>query len=308
MEDARRVANQLDMPFYVLNYEDVFEHDVIEPFCDSYLAGQTPNPCVLCNARIKFSRLLATALALGADFLATGHYARVERDAAGCWHLCKAHDARQDQSYFLYPLTEEQLARTLFPLARFSKRDVRQIASALGLHVAHKPGSQDICFVPGGDYRRFLALRYPVALQAGPIVDSRGVVLGQHAGVARYTVGQRKGLGLATGRPMYVQALDAARRTVIVGSKEDGYSETLLVKQVNWLGSELPRGSRRVEVKTRYRAPEVAADVTPRSDDTVAVRFTHPQPAVAPGQSAVFYDGDIVLGGGIVSVDREVHT
>lgn len=301
MEDARRVAIQLGIPFYVLHYERAFDSMVIEPFCQAYAMGQTPNPCILCNARIKFGTLLSMALALGADYLATGHYALITEGSASTGHLLrKGLDRQRDQSYFLYVITPEQLAHLLFPLGHLHKSEVRHIARRAGLPVADKPGSQDICFLQGLSYREFLMRRWPAAFRPGPILDTHGALLGTHDGIAGFTVGQRKGLRMAAGRPLYVQAIDPDRNAIVVGSKGELLSRTLRVAHVNWLVEEKPMPGKRVLVKTRYRAPEVSATLFPGSNGDVVVHFDDPQPAAAPGQSAVFYEGDIVIGGGVI--------
>jgi tRNA-specific 2-thiouridylase len=301
VNDARQVARDLGIPFYALNYEQVFEQEVIEPFCRAYLTGHTPNPCVDCNARVKFGRLLDTTLALGADYLATGHYARVERDPlTGLPALRKGLDRKRDQSYFLYMLTAAQLAHVLFPLGDLDKETVREVAKELGLHVSDKRGSQDICFLQGTHYQDYLARRLPEAFQPGEIIDTQGSILGVHRGVAAYTVGQRKGLGLSAGQALYIQAVDAASNRVVVGPKNGGERRAMRLEQVNWLAPSGPDTALRLAVKVRYRAAETPADVTPLAGGGASVRFVLPQPPAAPGQSAVFYDGDRVIGGGII--------
>jgi tRNA-uridine 2-sulfurtransferase len=302
VKDAGQVARDLGIPFYALNYEQVFEQEVIEPFCRAYLTGHTPNPCVDCNARVKFGRLLDTTLALRADYLATGHYARVERDPlTGRPALRKGLDRKRDQSYFLYMLTAAQLAHVLFPLGDLDKETVRETARDLGLHVSGKPGSQDICFLQGAPYQDYLARRRPEAFQPGAIVDRQGGVLGVHRGVAAYTVGQRKGLGLSAGRALYVQAIDVASNRVVVGPKNGGERRAMRLEQVNWSAQSGPETTLRLAVKVRYRAAEAPAEVTPLGGGGASVRFLQPQPPAAPGQSAVFYDGDRVIGGGIIN-------
>jgi len=305
MKDARQVAAQIGIPFYVLNYERYFDDAVIWPFCQAYAAGQTPNPCIDCNAHIKFGWLMQTALALGVDYLATGHYARMERPATGGEpRLLKALDPAQDQSYFLYRLTREQLRRTLFPLGGLRKSEVRQIAREAGLHVSSKPGSKDICFLQGTTYQAFLAERCPEAFQPGEIVDLSGTVVGQHQGIGAYTVGQRKGLGVAARAPLYVRTIDVATNRIVVGPREQVYMRTLQVGEVNWLDGDGPRSRPRLWVKTRYRSAEVPARVHVAPDGRLLVQFEEAQPAVAPGQAAVFYDGDTVVGGGVITTNE----
>jgi len=301
MDDARRVAHSIGIPFYALNCVEVFEERVIDYFCRSYLSGRTPNPCVECNRAVKFMRLLDLAEELGADCVATGHYAAVRADESTGRHLLtKGADARKDQSYFLYGLSEQQLWRIVFPLAEMTKEQTRGLARSFGLKVSDKPASQDVCFLPGGDYRRFLARRCPDALQPGPIVDTQGRVLGRHNGIASFTVGQRKGLGVAAGVPLYVVALDAAARSVVVGTRQEAAKDRIWVAQTNWIAADAPPGAMRVSVKVRYRQPEVPAVVTYRGNGRAEVVFSRPQLGVAPGQSAVFYRGDFVVGGGII--------
>jgi tRNA-specific 2-thiouridylase len=300
MEDASRVAAQIGIPFYVLNYERRFTEAVIDPFCRAYAAGQTPNPCVDCNTRIKFGALLDTALALDADYVATGHYARLVHDAPDARpRLLRSADLNQDQTYFLWGIPAERLTHTLFPLGALSKGQVRQIAAGVGLHVAEKPGSQDICFLQGGSYRDFLLVRSPAAFRPGAIRDARGNILGAHSGVATYTIGQRKGLRLAAGQPMYVQGIDAVQAAIIVGPRAAS-QDTLAVGQVNWLAGALPTEGQRLAVQTRYRSASAFAHVTPRPGGGLLARYETPQPPAAPGQSAVFYAGDEVVGGGVI--------
>jgi len=300
MEDARAVAARIDIPFYVLDYRRAFEQEVVTPFCEAYAKGETPNPCLWCNARLKFGLLLDMALGLGADCLATGHYARVEHEPGdGRPILRKGLDPEHDQSYFLYSLTPQQLAHTLFPLGSLHKGEVREIARDLGLPVAEKPSSQDICFVGPGGYRELLARRCPEALRPGPIDDSTGRVLGRHHGIGAYTVGQRRGLGVAAREPLYVTRLDAPSNTIVVGTRSETYVRTLVVGSLNWLACDPPAAPLHLSVKTRYRGSERAADLVP-DNGRVSVRFSSPHPIVAPGQAAVFYSGDVLVGGGVV--------
>ncbi len=301
MDDACRVASRIGIPFYVLNYQDFFQRTVIDYFCGAYLNGRTPNPCVECNRVVKFGRLLKLADALDADYLATGHYARVCQDRrTGRYVLKKGIDAEKDQSYFLYPLTQEQLSRALFPLGEKTKEETRELARSFGLDVCDKPASQDICFLGNGGYRRFLAERFPESLCPGRITDTHGQVLGQHRGIAFYTVGQRKRLGIGGGEPLYVLALDRGTRTVVVGGREELQKSQILVKRVNWIAFGEPPDRMEVGVRIRYRQHELGATVRARDGGSAVVAFTSPQAAAAPGQSAVFYDGDVVVGGGII--------
>ena len=299
LHDARRVAAHLGIPHYIVNFEERFEETVVADFVREYLAGRTPIPCVHCNGDLKFSTLMARARALGADGLATGHYARVERDPrTGRYRLVRAADRARDQSYFLFPLTQEQLAGAMFPVGALSKAEVRAHARRLGLPVAAKPDSREICFVPDGDYAAFVERRAPAPPQPGLIVDGEGRVLGRHGGTHRFTVGQRRGLGLATGTPLYVLAIDPRAARVTVGPREALDRSSLTASRVNWIAGEPPAGPCRVTAQIRYRHREAAATLTPLGADRAALVFDEPQAAVTPGQAVVFYDGDTVLGGG----------
>ncbi len=294
--DARRVAESLDIPFYVVNFEKQFEQEVIDRFCDDYFNGLTPNPCVLCNQKLKFEILLRRARELQADYLVTGHYARILAED-GENRLCKGVDSDKDQSYFLFTLTREQLQYVRFPLGGMTKDEVRGHAARLGLRVAEKPESQDICFVPDGDYVRFLEEQRGAGTMNGEIVHVDGTVLGTHLGTYRYTIGQRRGLGLSWPQPLYVVAIDAPARRVIVGEKEHLAVTRCRVGDLNWL-IDPPDGTFSTACRIRYRHREVPARVTPRQDGTVDVVFSEPQTGVTPGQAAVFYDGERVIGGG----------
>jgi len=302
-EDARGVAAALGIPHYVLNYEAEFDREVIQYFTDAYLAGETPNPCVVCNSRLKFGSLLARARGWGAVRVATGHYARVQRDAVtGRYQLRRAVDSRKDQSYFLYRLTQEQLAAALFPVGHLSKEDTRRIAAELGLAVAGKPDSQEICFAPG-DYRTYLRQRVGTAIVAGTIRDTSGAVRGRHQGVAFYTVGQRRGLGIGSPEPLYVIDLDPATNEVIVGQDRDLWTREVDVEHVNLIASEALTAPRRVLAKIRYAQAPAPAVMIPLHDGAARLCFEDPQRAVAPGQAAVCYDvndPDLVVGGGTI--------
>lgn len=296
VHDARRVAEQLDIPFYVVNFEKDFQQQVIDYFCSEYFAGRTPNPCVLCNQVLKFELLLRRALEVEADCLATGHYARIEA-GRGRTELRKGLDEGKDQSYFLFTMTEEQRRRVLFPLGGMTKEEVRAHAARFGLGVAEKAESQDICFVPDGDYVRFLEEQHGAGGMDGQIVHRSGKVLGTHQGTYRYTIGQRRGLGLSWPRPLYVVGIDAETRTVIVGEKEYLDVQECRLHRVNWM-IETPREELRTACRIRYRHHEVPATVMMLPDGRCVVRFDEPQRGVTPGQAAVFYEGDRVLGGG----------
>ncbi|MFZ1414912.1 MAG: tRNA 2-thiouridine(34) synthase MnmA [Defluviicoccus sp.] len=302
--DARAIADQLGIPHYVLDAEDRFRTSVIEAFADSYLAGETPIPCVLCNQHLKFGDLLATARDLGADALATGHYALRLTGAEGP-ELHRARDRSRDQSYFLFATPREQLARLYFPLGGLSKAETRAHAERFGLSVAAKRASQDICFVPDGDYGAVIASLRPDAAQPGEIVDVDGRALGRHAGIHHYTVGQRKGLGIAGGEPLYVVRLEPAERRVIVGPRQALASSVVSLRAVNWLGEPLTDIEREagVAVAVRLRSTQglVAARIVLAADGTARVHLQVAQDAIAPGQACVFYVGERVLGGGWIS-------
>jgi tRNA-uridine 2-sulfurtransferase len=305
--DARRVAEQIGIPYYVVNFEQQFEEHVVKPFVEEYLAGRTPIPCTLCNNYIKFDRFLEMADSVGAHYMATGHYARVRLDpATGRYQLLRAVDDSKDQTYFLFGLTQSQLARTLFPLGELNKPEVRTIARSMDLAVASKGDSQEICFVPNGDYAAFMDAYLKekgveMERTSGEIVTTEGRTLGRHDGVHHFTVGQRKGLGIATGEPLYVIATDPASQRVTVGGNADLQCARFIAKQVNWISiAGVPEGETvRAQVKIRNKHAAAEAILCGTADlDRVEVRFDQPQRAITPGQGAVFYDGDIVLGGG----------
>jgi len=303
--DARHVAEQLGIPYYVVNFETQFEQQVVEPFIHEYLAGRTPIPCTLCNNFIKFDRFIELADGVGAAQIATGHYARVRREpSTGRYQLLRAADHTKDQSYFLFGLTQPQLERSLFPLGEMTKLEVRALARELGLAVAEKSESYEICFVPNGDYAAFLEAylrskgREPVSAR-GDLVTSDGVKIGEHAGVHHFTVGQRRGLGIAAGEPLYVIATDPNTQRVTVGSNDQLLRAALTAADVNWVSWPTLSAPARAQVKIRHRHEPTAAVLYPVEYSTrVEVHFDEPQRAVTPGQAAVFYDGDLVLGGG----------
>jgi len=296
---ARRVCYTLDIPFYLVNVERNFEDMVVSPFCATYTAGRTPNPCIVCNEHIKFGALLDRALTLGADCLATGHYARV-RELDGEYQLLRGVDEGKDQSYALYRLGQKALRHVILPLGTLRKSEVRALARRWSLPVVDRPESQDVCFVPHGDYAKFLRAREPEAFRPGPIVDVEGQVLGQHRGLPRYTVGQRRGLGIAHSRALYVLRIDVKSNTLIVGTREHLGRRELVASDAHFVSGRWLEGPTRTTVKVRYRARDASATVYPLTAGEVKVTFDSPQSAIAPGQSAVFYDGDIVLGGGII--------
>ena len=303
--DARRVAETIGIPYYVVNHEERFERDVVRPFVEEYLAGRTPIPCSLCNNHLKFDQLLIVARQIGAERIAMGHYARVEFDErSGRWLLKRPVDRAKDQTYFLFGLTQEQLSRTLFPLGGMTKPEVRELARKHALVIAEKPDSQEICFVPGGDYKRFLDAYLEEQgdsgrlAAGGEMVTAGGEVIGEHSGVHNFTVGQRKGLGVATGSPLYVIQIDNAKRQVVVGPDEDLYSRTLLVRKVNLISTAEIAAPMRVAVKIRHKHQPAPAVLEACGQDELRVTFDEPQRAVTPGQAAVFYDEDVVVGGG----------
>jgi tRNA-specific 2-thiouridylase len=305
--DARRVAETIGIPYYVVNHEDRFERDVVRPFVQEYLSGRTPIPCSLCNNHLKFDQLLTVAQQIGAEAVATGHYARVEFDEASeRWRLKRPADNSKDQTYFLFGLTQEQLSRTLFPLGNMTKPEVRELARKHGLASAEKPDSQEICFVPGGDYKNFIDAYLAEQGEslpdtAGELVTTDGRVIGEHGGIHNFTVGQRKGLGVATGSPLYVLQIKGDTGEVVVGGGENLYAKTLRVHRINLISVEDLRAPMPVTVKIRHRHEPAAATIERTGADEIRVNFEQPQRAITPGQAAVFYDGDVVVGGGWIS-------
>lgn len=300
IEDARRVADKLNIRHYTVNMQKILNQQVIKDFCIEYSHGRTPNPCVRCNQYIKFGALLNKALVLDADFLATGHYARKGEIKGKTPRPClkKGKDRKKDQSYFLYRLNQEQLKRIIFPLGEYTKEEVRGLAREFGLPVAQKPASQEICFITDNNYRAFLKGRVSKGIEPGPVMDGEGNILGQHKGIAFYTLGQREGLGIARGYPVYITEIDATNNLIIVGRKEDALKRELLVKQPNLFIQPLKKKIV-VRVKIRYNHREARAEISP-ADKKIRVKFSTRQFAATPGQSAVFYKNDLVLGGGII--------
>lgn len=302
INDARRVTDRLGIPYYVMNFRSLFEDKVINYFTREYLRGRTPNPCIACNRYIKFESFLQKALALDAEYIATGHYAIINYDEArGRYLLYRAYDKNKDQSYALFNMTQEQLGRTLLPLGGYTKPQIRKIAEGLGLLVADKPDSQEICFVDNDDYKSFLLERVePAEIKEGNFLNTRGEVIGRHKGLPFYTVGQRKGLGLALGYPAYVLALDVARNAVIIGRDEEVFQKGLRAGDNNFIALEKLEGPLEVQAKIRYGAPPAPAVITPEPDGRVLVTFYQPQRAITPGQAVVYYQEDLVVGGGTI--------
>lgn len=300
MADARRVANQLNIPFYVLDTQEFFFNTVVQPFIDGHISGLTPNPCIACNRSVRFDFLLKHALALGADYLATGHYARVSDTAEG-YQLKKAIDGDKDQSYVLHVLGQYELARVIFPVGDYTKTEVRELASQLGLPVALKSESMDLCFLADGNYHRFLVENAAGSLQPGPIITLTGSEIGQHRGLGHYTIGQRKGLGVSVGQPMFVVKKDPANNILILGTREEASKKRLIAQRVNWIAGNGPTAPIMAEVKIRYRANLVPAIITALDDNKARVVFEKSVFGITAGQGAVFYQGEICIGGGIIA-------
>ncbi len=297
--DAQAVADKLGIKHYIMDCQAEFKEKVVNYFVNDYLAGRTPNPCVFCNSKIKFGLLLDKAKELGADYLATGHYAKIER-TNGRYVIKKGVDITRDQSYFLYRLTQEQLSQAMMPLGEYQKVDVRRIAASQSFKIADKSDSQEICFIPEGDYRQFIQQRIENTLQPGVILDRQGKVVGYHEGLIHFTIGQRRGLGIATGKPLYVIAIDPLKNAVIVGEESDLYSLCLTAKELNWVAIENLKTSMEVMAKIRYLHTGAKAVISPLEDNHVKVEFDQPQRAITPGQSVVFYQDDLLVGGGII--------
>ncbi len=319
MAQARRVAAILDIPFYVVDAKEIFRSTVVQYFLDGYAQGVTPNPCLICNRVMRWEFMLDHALALGADFIATGHYVRKREAEGGRLELLRAIDRSKDQSYVLHALTQEKLAKTLFPIGEHRKSEIRRLADSFGLPTATRADSQDLCFLAGEDYRDFIRRNAPAAGgHPGPIMTREGRTLGEHQGLAYYTIGQRKGLGAGLAQPVYVLAKDAATNSLIVGRRDELGSHDMIVKDINWISSDAPKGSFRAEVKIRYTAKEAWAEIASIGGERQAevgpacasaagtgersqrVRFDAPQCDITPGQAAVFYAGEILLGGGVI--------
>lgn len=301
VKDANRVAEALDIPHYVADFRNSFKKKVIDDFCKEYTRGRTPNPCIRCNQYIKFDLLMERAKKLKADYIATGHHARVEYDSNSRRYLLKkGKDKEKDQSYFLYPITQKQFSRTLMPVGEYTKKEVREIALKRGLPVAQRPESQEICFVPDNDYPRFLKEKIPEACRPGPIVDVNNQILGQHNGIIHYTIGQRRGMGIAAPHPLYVLAIHRDKNTIVVGANDQLYEKRLLASGINLIAMEKLEDSLEVKARIRYKHKEAKALLKPLNSIQAMVEFEKPQRAITPGQAVVFYDGEVVLGGGII--------
>lgn len=301
VDDARRVADRLGIPYYVLNFKELFQQKVIDYFNQEYQKGRTPNPCIACNRYVKFEAMLQKAVSMGMDYVATGHYARVSFDeASGRYQLKKSATAAKDQTYALYTMTQDQLSRTLFPIGDFTKDKVRELARDMGLSVASKPDSQEICFVEDNDYGRYITENTDMEIKPGNFVDHKGNKLGMHKGIIHYTVGQRKGLGIAFGKPMFVVAVRPEDNTVVLGDETEVFSHELTASDLNFISIDELKDEMRVIAKIRYSAKEAAAVIKPFTEGRVKVMFDEAQRAITPGQSVVFYDGDIIVGGGVI--------
>ena len=300
VEDARRVARQLDIPYYVMNFREDFRKSVIDYFIREYLAGRTPNPCIACNRYVKWEALLKRSLEIGADYIATGHYARVEKLPGGRFAIRQSVTAAKDQTYALYNLTQEQLSHTLMPVGEYSKDQIREFAEKLDLRVAHKPDSQEICFVPDQDYAGFIERTTGKPSPEGNFVTADGQILGRHKGIIHYTIGQRRGLGLPMGRRVVVTEIRPETNEVVIGEQEDVFTKVLYADRLNYMAEPSFESGRRATAKIRYNHRGSACAIYPEGPDRVRVEFDEPVRAVTPGQAVVFYDGDYVLGGGTI--------
>ena len=304
VDDARRVAAALDIPYYVMNFKKEFKENVIDYFIDEYLHGRTPNPCIACNRYVKWESLLKRSMDIGADYIATGHYARIEKLPNGRYSLKRSATLAKDQTYALYNLTQEQLARTLMPVGEYSKDEVREMAEKINLRVANKPDSQDICFVPDGDYAGFIERTLDAELPTGNFVTLDGKVLGKHKGITHYTVGQRKGLGLALGYPAFVIEIRPETNEVVIGTNEDSMSNYVRANKLNFMSIPDLTEPMRVFAKIRYNHKGAWCTIEKTGEDEILCTFEEPQRAITPGQAVVFYDGDYVLGGGTIIGDK----
>ncbi|CUP77134.1 tRNA 2-thiouridine(34) synthase MnmA [Clostridium baratii] len=299
VEDARRVCEKLDIPFYVLNFKDSFKENVVKYFVQEYIDGKTPNPCIACNKHLKFDELLRKARGIGAEYVATGHYAKIE-ERDGRYLLIRSDDDRKDQTYALYNFTQDQLAHTLMPCGEYTKDKIREIAKEIGLAVHNKKDSEEICFIPDNNHGKFIKEERPNEVKPGNFVDAKGNILGQHKGIVYYTIGQRKGLGLALGKPVFVIDIRPKTNEVVIGSEDNIFRTDLVAKDVNFIPFDELKGEMKVQAKVRYAAKPADAVIKPLPDGKVKVSFTEKQRAITKGQSVVFYDGEIVVGGGII--------
>ena len=301
MAQARRVAAILGIPFYVVDAKEIFYKTVVTYFLEGYSQGQTPNPCLVCNRQIRWEFLLQHALNHGAKYLATGHYVRIEENSQSGYQIYRAVDLAKDQSYVLHVLNQEKLAHARFPLGNYPKSEIRKIAQELGLPVAQRPDSQDLCFLGDGDYREFINRNHPTGVTHGPIINQAGELVGEHQGLPFYTIGQRKGLGVASTKPLYVIEKDLARNLLVVGELAALGKQELIAHQVNWISGVAPQEAFRAEIKIRYKANPAWGWVTPEPDRQMSIRFDEPLRDITPGQAAVVYTGDLCLGGGIIT-------
>jgi len=304
--DARRVAGKIGIPYYVINLKDIFNEKVIKNFINEYVEGRTPNPCIVCNRHLKFDVLLKKAMEIDAFYLATGHYGKIEQALTGRYILKKSADPAKDQSYALYNLTQFQLEHTLLPLGFYTKRQIREIAEEIGLSVAKKPDSQEICFVDT-NYKDFLKQRVPEKIIPGPFMDRKGNILGKHKGIPFYTIGQRRGLGISSGKPLYVVGMDARRNAVILGPEQELFVKEFEACHMNWIAIDGLKETKQVNAKIRYNFNERSAKIQPDGPDRVKVIFDEPQKAVTPGQAVVFYENDVVVGGGIIKKRTDLN-
>lgn len=300
VDDARRVADMLDIPYYVLNFKREFKESVIDYFVDSYMHGKTPNPCIACNRYVKWEALLNRAMELGCDYIATGHYARVCQLSNGRYAIKKSATDKKDQTYALYNLTQEQLKRTLMPVGEYEKEEVREIAQKIGLLVANKPDSQEICFIPDHDYAAYIERETGTSFPQGNFVDVNGNIIGRHKGIIHYTIGQRKGLGLSLGAPAFVLEIRPETNEVVIGTNEDTFHESLLADQVNFMSVSNLEGELRVTAKIRYSHQGTPCLLHMEGEDSIICHFEEPVRAITPGQAVVFYDGDVVVGGATI--------
>lgn len=303
--DAKQVAKDLDIPHYVLNFRDIFQEKVIDYFIDEYLKGRTPNPCLMCNKFIRFDKFIKKSLEIGADYLATGHYARVRFDSKNKrYQLLKSKDSIKDQTYFLHQITQEQLSKVIFPLGKYNKQEVREIGEKIGITTFNKPDSEEICFIPNNNHGDFIKKQVPNQVKQGNFIDEKGNILGKHKGIVYYTIGQRKGLGLSLGKRVFVKSIDADRNEIIIGDEEGLYKDKLIANNLNWIGISSLESPMKVTAKIRHTPKEEKAEIIPLKNNKVLVKFNKKVRAIAEGQAIIFYDGDYVIGGGIIETSK----